>query len=72
MPPGTVPVWGRVNAHRLRHTTASELLGSGASPVEIGQLLRHRSQQTTAIYAKVDRKRLRALAWPWPSLGGFS
>jgi len=63
---------GRVNAHRLRHTTATELLRSGAPLVEIGQLLRHRSQQTTAIYAKVDRERLRALARPWPSLGGVS
>lgn len=63
---------GRVNAHRLRHTTATELLRSGAPLVEIGQLLRHRSQQTTVIYAKVDRERLRALARPWPSLGGVS
>jgi integrase/recombinase XerD len=63
---------GRVNAHRLRHTTATELLRSGAPLIEIGQLLRHRSQQTTAIYAKVDRERLRALARPWPSLGGVS
>ena len=63
---------GRVNAHRLRHTTATELLRSGAPLVEIGQLLRHRSQQTTAIYAKVDRERLRALARPWPSLGDGS
>jgi site-specific recombinase XerD len=63
---------GRVNAHRLRHTTATELLRAGAPLVEIGQLLRHRSQQTTAIYAKVDRERLRALARPWPSLGGVS
>lgn len=61
---------GRVNAHRLRHTTATELLRSGAPLVEIGQLLRHRSPQTTAIYAKVDRERLRALARPWLSLGG--
>lgn len=63
---------GRVNAHRLRHTTATELLRSGAPLIEIGQLLRHRSQQTTAIYAKVDRERLRVLARPWPSLGGVS
>ena len=63
---------GRVNAHRLRHTTATELLRSGAPLVEVGQLLRHRSQQTTAIYAKVDRERLRALARPWPSLEGVS
>jgi site-specific recombinase XerD len=63
---------GRVNAHRLRHTTATELLRSGAPLVEIGQLLRHRSQQTTAIYAKVDRERLRELARPWPCVGGVS
>ncbi len=63
---------GRVSAHRLRHTAATELLRAGAPLVEIGQLLRHRSQQTTAIYTKVDRERLRALARPWPSLGGVS
>ena len=63
---------GRVTAHRLRHTTATELLRAGAPLVEIGQLLRHRSPQTTAIYAKVDRERLRALARPWPALGGVS
>lgn len=63
---------GRVNAHRLRHTTATELLRSGAPLVEIGQLLRHRSQQTTAIYTKVDRERLRTIARPWPSPGGVS
>jgi hypothetical protein len=32
--------------------------------------LRHREIKTTAIYAKVDRERLRALAQPWP--GGQS
>jgi integrase/recombinase XerD len=55
-----------LSAHRLRHTVACELLRSGASLVEIGQLLRHRSQMTTAIYAKVDRDRLAELARPWP------
>jgi integrase/recombinase XerD len=57
---------GTVRAHRLRHTAASELLAAGASLTEIGQLLRHRSQLTTAIYAKVDTEALRALARPWP------
>ncbi|MGH2903496.1 MAG: tyrosine-type recombinase/integrase [Solirubrobacteraceae bacterium] len=55
-------------AHRLRHTAACELLRSGASLVEIGQLLRHRSQTSTAIYAKVDSERLRGLARPWPGV----
>jgi integrase/recombinase XerD len=57
---------GPITAHRLRHTTATELLRAGAPLLEIGQLLRHRSQLTTAIYAKVDRDALRTLAWPWP------
>lgn len=62
----------RVGAHRLRHTAATEMLRAGASLAEIGQVLRHREQKTTAIYAKVDRKALRALARPWPSPGGVA
>ena len=57
---------GQIGAHRLRHTAATELLRAGAPLVEIGQLLRHRAELTTAIYAKVDRDRLRELARPWP------
>jgi site-specific recombinase XerD len=57
----------RIGAHRLRHTLASDLLSAGASLAEIGQVLRHRSQLSTAIYAKVDRTRLAALAQPWPA-----
>jgi integrase/recombinase XerD len=62
----------RVGPHRLRHTAATEMLRADASLSEIGQVLRHREQRTTAIYAKVDRARLRALARPWPSLGGVA
>ena len=62
----------RVGAHRLRHTAATEMLRAGASLAEIGQVLRHREQKTTAIYAKVDRQALRALARPWPSPGGVA
>jgi integrase/recombinase XerD len=36
---------------------------------EIAQVLRHRSLQSTAIYARVDLDRLRALAQPWPQGG---
>lgn len=61
---------GEVTAHRLRHTAATELLRQGAPLHEIGELLRHRSALTTAIYAKVDRDRLRELARPWPTGGG--
>jgi site-specific recombinase XerD len=60
---------GEATAHRLRHTAATELLRKGAPLDEIGELLRHRSVLTTAIYAKVDRDRLRELARPWPTGG---
>lgn len=56
----------RVGAHRLRHSLATEMLRAGAPLAEVGQLLRHRSLSTTAIYAKVDRAALRGLALPWP------
>jgi integrase/recombinase XerD len=56
----------RVGAHRLRHTAATGMLREGASLVEIAQVLRHREIKTTAIYARVDRTRLRPLARPWP------
>jgi len=55
-----------VNAHRLRHTAATEMLRAGAGLSEVGQVLRHASLLTTSIYAKVDRRALRALAQPWP------
>jgi integrase/recombinase XerD len=53
-------------SHRLRHTAATQMLASGASLEEVGQVLRHRSALTTAIYAKVDLESLRTLARPWP------
>jgi len=56
----------RVGPHVLRHTTATELLRSGSSLPEVAQVLRHRSVDTTAIYAKVDRTALMAVAQPWP------
>ena len=53
-------------AHQFRHGLASEMLRRGASLGEIGDLLGHRSPETTKIYAKVDLKVLRTLALPWP------
>jgi integrase/recombinase XerD len=61
-----------VRAHRLRHTAATELLRSGASLPEVGQVLRHRRLLSTAIYAKVDEHALSELARPWPTAGGQS
>jgi site-specific recombinase XerD len=56
----------RKGAHLFRHTLATDLLRQGASLDEIGELLRHRSPNTTAVYAKVDLTALRTLALPWP------
>ena len=50
----------------LRHSVATQMLRQGASLAEIGELLRHRSLQTTMIYLKVDLDLLRPLALPWP------
>lgn len=56
----------RKGAHQFRHSLACQLLRHGASLAEIGELLRHRSPQTTAIYAKVDLAALAPLALAWP------
>jgi integrase/recombinase XerD len=57
---------GSFGSHRLRHTAATQMLQAGASLPEVAQVLRHRTVATTAIYAKVDHRALRALALPWP------
>lgn len=57
---------GEVRAHQLRHTAACQMLRSGVPPVQIGEVLRHRSAASTAIYARVDMDRLRLVARPWP------
>ena len=53
-------------AHLLRHTMASRLLASGSSLKEVADVLRHRSLNTTLIYAKLDSRTLVAVALPWP------
>ncbi len=57
-------------AHTLRHSLATALVRRGASMAEIGEVLRHRSPDTTAIYAKLDFDALREVALPWPATGG--
>ena len=57
---------GSFGAHRLRHTAGTQILRGGGSLVEVAQVLRHRRVVTSAIYAKVDFRALRALAMPWP------
>jgi integrase/recombinase XerD len=55
-------------AHMLRHSLASSMLRHGASLQEISALLRHRSVETTQIYAKVDVTALKEIAQPWPEV----
>jgi integrase/recombinase XerD len=57
-------------ANLLRHSVATAMLREGISLPSIGIVLRHRSVETTARYARVDVEMLRAVAQPWP--GGAS
>ena len=56
----------RPGAHVLRHTAATEMLRQGVSLDHIGLVLRHRSLDMSAYYAKVDLAVLRHVAQPWP------
>jgi len=62
----TPPVRG--SAHLLRHSVATALLRQGAPLQDIATVLRHRSIQTTQIYAKVDVSMLDQIAQPWPGV----
>jgi site-specific recombinase XerD len=53
-------------SHALRHSFACRLVENGSSLKEVADLLRHRSLNTTLIYAKLDTPRLAAVALPWP------
>src|ERR1019366_993203 len=55
-----------VGAHRLRHTAATEMLRHGASLQQVAEVLRHHSEDTTAIYAKCDRAAPGLVVRPWP------
>ena len=53
-------------ASLLRHSAATAMLRGGASLDMVGAVLRHRSPDMTAHYAKVDVTMLRQMAQPWP------
>lgn len=53
-------------SHLLRHTMANRLLAGGSSLKEVADVLRHRSLNTTMIYAKLDSRKLTEVALPWP------
>lgn len=55
-------------SHLLRHSAATTMLREGISLPAIGIVLRHRSIETTAHYAKVDVELLQSVAQPW--IGG--
>ncbi len=53
-------------ASLLRHSAATAMLRGGATLDMVGAVLRHRSPDMTAHYAKVDVTMLRQIAQPWP------
>jgi integrase len=53
-------------SHVLRHTLACRLVENGSSLKEVADVLRHRSLETTRIYAKLDTPHLAGVALPWP------
>lgn len=55
-------------AHVLRHSAATSMLRQGATLQDISSILRHRSIETTQIYAKVDITALAQIAQPWPEV----
>ncbi|MET4072740.1 integrase/recombinase XerD [Bradyrhizobium sp. S3.2.6] len=67
---GQKPVTPYVGSHLLRHSLAVQLVNSGASLDEVGDVLRHRSRTSTMIYARLDIDGLRSIAMPWPVVGG--
>ncbi|WP_442773502.1 site-specific integrase [Paenirhodobacter enshiensis] len=54
-------------SHLLRHSAATTMLRGGATLDAIATVLRHRSTETTAHYAKVDVAMLGAVAQDWPA-----
>jgi len=55
-------------AHLLRHSVATSLLRQGVSLQDIAAILRHRSIETTQVYAKVDIPALRQVIQAWPEV----
>jgi len=60
----------QIAAHLFRHTLASRMLQQGANLRDISEVLRHRDQSTTELYAKIDMRSLNEVVRPWPAQGG--
>lgn len=57
-----------LGSHILRHSVATEMLRQGTPLYGIATVLRHRSIETTTLYAKVDIDLLSQVAQPWPEV----
>jgi site-specific recombinase XerD len=57
-----------VNAHRLRHTAATQILAGGGNLSQVQELLGHARLASSMTYARVDMVPLRPLAPPWGKL----
>lgn len=55
-----------VKTHLFRHSLARRLLEQNVPLEGIGVILRHRTVETTAKYAKLDIENLRSVAQAWP------
>jgi len=53
-------------SHALRHTLACRIVNEGGSIKDVADILRHRSLNTSLIYAKLDHGALAGVALPWP------
>ena len=53
-------------SHALRHSLACRIVNQGGSIKEVADVLRHRSLNTSLIYAKLDHGALAGVALPWP------
>lgn len=59
---------GQYSSYSLRHAFAMRLLQRGTSVKAIGDLLGHRSLESTCVYLRLDVKMLRKVALPVPQL----
>lgn len=59
----------RIGPRAFRHAVGHDMLNSGASLIEIRDVLRHRDIETTSAYTRADISTLRPLARPWPGVG---
>ncbi|PAJ75770.1 hypothetical protein CJF42_03370 [Pseudoalteromonas sp. NBT06-2] len=62
-----IPTPASCGAHLLRHSAATQMLRAGATLETVSSILRHRSLDMTAYYAKVDIPMLKTIVQPWPA-----